>query len=149
MDTSTPPSKRIFVSYAHKDGEWLTQFHTHFKPYVRNAHFDVWADTKLRPSQKWEEIIRTEMESADIGVLLVSPDFLASDFIFDHELPTLLKKKVFWIAVRPSAYKETALNDLQSANDPAKPLALLPPAEQDAAWVEICTRLKEELQNPT
>lgn len=93
-------NKRIFVSYAHKDARWLDDFKEQMKPYVRNLQFHAWTDRDLKPGDKWEEVIGAQMANADIGVLLVTPAFIASDFIFENELPALLQKKVFWIAVR-------------------------------------------------
>ena len=118
------------------------------KPYVRNLQFHAWTDRDLKPGDKWEEVIGAQMANADIGVLLVTPAFLASDFIFENELPALLQKKVFWIAVRASSYRETPLAALQCANDPARPLAEMK-ANRDAEWVAICIKLKAALADPS
>ena len=141
-------SKRIFVSYAHKDARWLEDFKEQMKPYVRSLQFHAWTDRDLKPGDKWEEVIGAQMANADIGVLLVTPAFLASDFIFENELPALLQKKVFWISVRASSYRETPLAALQCANDPDKPLAAMK-ANRGSEWVSICRKLKEALADPS
>ena len=74
----------------------------------------------------------------------MSPDFLNSDFIHEHELGPLLKKaeqggvKILWIPVRGSAYKQTPLKHYQALLDPSKPLAAMAKARRDQAWVNIC-----------
>jgi hypothetical protein len=60
-------------------------------PLVRNEIVDVWYDTKIKPSDKWREEIRKAMETASVAVMLVSDNFLASDFINKQELPYFLQ----------------------------------------------------------
>jgi hypothetical protein len=96
------------------------------------------------------EEINAALASAKIAVLLVTKDFLASEFIHEHELGPLLKQaalagtKIYWILLRACAWKETPLKDYQALTPPAKPLAEMK-AERDRAWVHICEQLKKAM----
>ena len=85
--------------------------------------------------------------------MMVSPDFLASDFIHEHELGPLLKEaeqggvRILWIPIRACSYKETPLKTYQAVSDPDKPLAAQTKAKRDAAWVKICEQVNKAL-NP-
>jgi hypothetical protein len=82
---------------------------------------------------------------------LVTPDFLASDFIYEHELGPSLKEaeqggvKVLWVPVRTSAYKQTALKNYQAALSPDTPLAAMTMAKRDRAWLTICEVIQSVL----
>src|SRR5512135_1723984 len=133
---ATPP--KIFVSYSHKDKVWLDRLQEQFAPLARGALLVAWDDTKIAPGTKWREEIARAIDEADIAVLLVSPGFLASDFIAQHELKPLLgNKRVFWVAVRASVYGMTDIAQYQVVNDPAKPLESLHRADRSLALVEI------------
>jgi len=103
----------------------------------------AWDDTRIRPSADWEEEIKRALSVTKIAVCLVSSDFIASDFIYQHELPYLLKAadakevKVIPIAVRFSAWKTTPLKSIQWANEPDKPLNDLDEADREEALVKI------------
>ena len=80
--------------------------------------------------------------------MLVSPDFLASDFIAENELPKLLaaaKRKdltILRIFLKPCLYKETKIKDYQAAHNISRPLAKLRGTARDTALVEICLKIK-------
>jgi hypothetical protein len=78
---------RVFVSYNHRDRIWLERLQVHLKPLVRQNAIDLWDDTRLRPGTNWREDIQQAVASAQIAILLISADFLASDFIDTDELP--------------------------------------------------------------
>jgi len=142
---------QVFICYSHKDERWLNDLQTHLKPYVRNGSVTAWSDKKIAPGSKWFPEIEAALNSAKVAVLLVTPNFLASDFIHEHELGPLLKKaeqdkvRIIWIPVRACSYKETPLKDYQAVIDPGKPLANMK-AERDKAWVEICKEIKNSAQ---
>lgn len=137
---------KVFISYSHKDGRWLEEFQTHLKPLMRGALIDAWADSRLVPGSNWAEEIRRAIDAADLGVLLVTAHFLASDYIAQHELPPLLaKSKVFWIAISPSNYGVMDLASKQCANDPGRPLSTLKRSARDREWVKLCQKLQEAL----
>ena len=146
-----PPQVRdhVFISYSHKDIKWLEKLQTELTPMKREGKLKVWADTDIEAGTKWHEEISKALANAKVAVLLVTPDFLASDFIAKHELPPLLEAAekdglvILWIAVRPSSYKETEIERYQAANEPSKPLASLTRVKQDAVLVQIGQKIKK------
>lgn len=136
----------IFVSYSHADRDWLSRLRTHLAPYVRGEKLDLWDDTKITAGADWAAEINRAMADARVAVFLVSPDFLASDYVAQVELPALLSRAekdltVFWIPIRASAYDATPLKNFQAAHYPSRPLATLSKPKQDEALVAIARRI--------
>jgi hypothetical protein len=83
---------------------------------------------------------------------VVTHEFLASDFIHEHELGPLLKEaqqggvRILWVPVRDSPYKKTALQDYQAVLDPEKALAKMKGAERAQAWVRICEEIEKAVK---
>jgi len=136
----------IFISYSHEDHEWLRRLKVHLKPYERRA-LAVWDDQRIRSGANWRDEIRHALERTRIAVLLVSPDFLASDFIAKHELPKLLGvekvRRVVWIPVRPSSFEATEIGKYQAAFDPRTTLAEMEDAQADRALVGVAAQIVE------
>jgi len=143
------PRDQVFISYSHNDKKWREELEKHLKPYLRNRTITSWSDQQIRAGSQWEAEIESALTNSGIAVLLVTPDFLNSDFIHEKELGPLLKRpdqggvKILWMPIRSSAYKQTPLKNYQAIIDPAKPLAEMPRAKRDRAWVEICEKIKE------
>jgi internalin A len=133
----------VFISYSHLDKKWLDMLLTMLKPLFRSTDMFLLADTSILRGSIWREDAMRAIDRALVVVLLVTPDFLASDFIHEHELPPLLKAaaeggaKILWVPVRASSYKHTPLNNYQAVLDPSRPLASMSAAERDQALVRI------------
>jgi hypothetical protein len=84
----------VFISYSHKDKKWCDLFKTMSKPLERYVGLTFWSDADIEPGRKWPEKIHAALESATVAVLLVSANFLASDFIADVELHHQLNRSI-------------------------------------------------------
>jgi len=77
---------RVFISYAHRNEEHMDFLRAHLKLAERQRLITVWHDRLLRDGEHWNPQILDELNKADIIVLLVTAQFFASDYIYDHEL---------------------------------------------------------------
>jgi hypothetical protein len=99
----------VFISYSHKDRQFLNELLEHLRPYVRSTSLSVWSDQQLQPGSQWFDDIRKALRGTKVGVFLVSKAFLASDFIHTYEFSPLLKSAehgavtLLWIPVRASS----------------------------------------------
>ena len=144
---------RIVLSYSRKDDKWRKKLLVVLKPLVDSSKMTVWDDTQIKPGAEWEKEIRKDMAAAKIALLLVSPDFLASDFITKHELPLLRRAarkktlRIMWIALRPSAYQQAQLSRYQAVNNPQKPLALYEGGKLDRELEKRRQNIEDALDN--
>lgn len=148
LEIETYRRDQVFISYSHKDKKWLERLRVMLKPLVRNGSVNVWDDTNIQPGSLWKEEITNALDRAKVAVLLVGPDFLASDFIVEDELPELLDNadvSVLWVALSACLYKETEIAKYQAINNPSKPLDRLSEAEQNDVLVRICEQIKQEI----
>lgn len=145
-------SSPIFISYSHKDKKWLDLLQTYLKPFVRGKQIIPWDDRQIQPGTDWRNAIKNALAAADVAVLLVSQDFLASDFIDKNELPPILEAAVQrglvinWIVVRSCSYENSPLERYQSLGNPKEPLAMLQKPEREAELVKMCGQIASSLK---
>jgi pimeloyl-ACP methyl ester carboxylesterase len=139
---------RIFVSYSHRNRDWLERLQIMMSPYLRSGELDAWDDTRIKAGQNWLDEINRALKSCKVAVLLVSAELLASEFVLKQELPVILdaarrgEVKLLWIYLSPALYELTPIKDYQAAYDPARPLAALSVVEQDDALKRVAIRIK-------
>jgi len=147
-------SKQIFISYSHKDTVWLERFQLNLKPCLRGSELLLWDDTKIEAGSDWNEEINKALASSTVAVLLVTANFLASDFIINDELAFLLQAakeknvKVVPVAVSYSAWEKTPLKNIQWANKPDRPLSELSKADREKELVRICELVTSDFAGP-
>jgi TIR domain len=119
---------KMFVSYSHGDQKWLERLVINLKPLERAKAIDVWSDQRLEPGRIWKDEIQRALDSARIAVLLVTPNFMGSDFIAEHELPTLLAAAskggclILVIHVSTAFLDNVPLGEFQAIPPPTRPL---------------------------
>ena len=147
---TNPKSARtkIFVSYSHKDIAYLNKLHIHLARFKQQGL--IWDDTEIRPGAKWHEQIEQALAATKIAILLVSADFLASNFIANEELPNLLKAAesegtiILSLILSPCVY-EDVLGDFQTVNPNARPLIAMDETQQEQTWVKLHVTVKQYL----
>jgi internalin A len=146
------PRTGVFISYSRNDKRYLEELHAQLAFYVRSGLVNAWDDTKILPGVKWHDEIDKAIQAAKVAILLVSADFLASDFIARKELPPLLKAAahegttILCVILRPCVFSDTELAQYQTVNAPSNPLSTMSRGKRDAVWREVATRVKDILQ---
>ena len=135
---------KVFISYSHADKSWFKRLSVHLRPLVRDQSIDVWADTQIAPGSEWRVEIKKAIDSASVAVLLVSADFLASDFIVRDELPPLLNAAkqdgvtILPVILSQSQFEKTeSLSQFQAVNGLTKPLNRMPKGRQEEVWDKV------------
>jgi WD40 repeat protein len=136
----------------HIDRKYLELLKVHLEPYVRSGQVEIWDDTKIQAGMDWSEAIRRALASAKVAILLISADYLASDFIALDELPPLLTAAqqegtvILPIILKPCAFKYTELANFQTVNIPSRPLAKMPLFEREKLLATVAQYTSEALR---
>ena len=130
----------VFISYSHKDAEWRKQLKRRLlERGLSKSNVDLWDDTRISAGAEWRKEIVKALAKANVAILLVSDNFLQSDFITKDELLPLLEKDglmVLWMRInsintspsKQTAFTQTALEKLkkyQALHDITSPLNLV------------------------
>lgn len=157
--TTSPQDKTnslsVFISYSHNDTVFLKRLQVHLKQLEREGRVDRWDDTRIKSGQDWKAEIKTALSKAGVAVLLLSADFLASDFIDSDEMPEILAAAeangltVLPVIVKPCRFtRDKRISKFQAVNDPSKPLINQTEGEQETVWVSLANRIEELLADP-
>lgn len=156
QETAKPASPieqpKLFISYSHVDSACIDRLLVHLKPLERSNTVVCWSDRRIRTGDKWRTELEKNLDEAVIAILLISADFLASDFIVNNELPPLLVKadakglRILPVILKPCGFRrDPILSSFQSANDPAVPLLGLTEIEQEAIYDKIAEEVAREV----
>src|SRR5262245_16196819 len=151
---ASPTRDKVFISYSHRDQPWLERLQIMMKPLIRSGAVVPWADTMIGTGADWREQIQTALRTARVGVTLVSPNFLASDFIAEVELPALLTAaaeegvQVCWILLSACLHETSGLSRFQAAHDISRPLDSLSPAELNETLATIAREINRLVTTP-
>ncbi len=145
--------KTVFVSYSHADTAFLERLKIHLRPFEKRGLIDLWSDTKIKTGEKWKEKIEKALEKSAIAILMISADFLASDFIIDNELPPLLKsaeqkgKLILPVILKPCRFtRDENLSKFQSINDPKIPLSKMDENGKEEIFVQIADYIDDSIK---
>ena len=140
-------SLKIFLAYARKDAEYMRELKKHFAPLERNNNISIWCDSDIEAGENWEQSIKTALHNADIVLLLVSADAIASNYFYNEELPKALNRenkqeaKVIPIIIRPCNWELTSFKNLQALPFGGKPISTW--GNHDLAYNEIVSSINQ------
>jgi hypothetical protein len=144
--------RKVLISYSHSDIKWLNRLRVHLAPIEREGAIDLWDDTRIAAGQQWKEPIRDALERARVVVLLISANFLASDFLVEGELPVLLAHAevsgttIIPVILSSSAFTYSAFGMFQSINSPDRPISDMEFAEQERIFAKVAQTIIEQFR---
>jgi hypothetical protein len=139
---------RLFYSYSSADEEYRKRLETSLVMLKRFEGLMGWHFRKIIAGEEWDKEIKGELEKADIILLLISPDFLVSDYCFDIEVKRAIEKheegsaSVVPVILRQCDWKheKSPIKILQGVPENGIPISLWP--DQDVAYQDITEKLK-------
>jgi TIR domain len=151
MPERTPVN--VFLCYAPQDEELRGELETHLALLKRQGYVRSWSARRIGAGEEWRGAIDRHLEEAEVILLLVSADFLASDYLYDVELRRALERhrtertKVISILLRPYdyAFKDSPLAEIEVVL-PRNGVAVTSWPSHDAAFAEIAQELRLLLQ---
>lgn len=123
----------------------------HLTPLKRSSRISVWNDKEIEGGDNWDEAIKEELRNADMILLLVSSDFISSNYIWETELKSALDRskkglsKVIPIFLRECVIKDMPFAGLQGYIDPKKPVTSFSEREEDWVFTTIVTGISNDI----
>jgi hypothetical protein len=150
MPTLQPPVAgipKLFYSYAHEDEVLRDKLATHLKILQRQKKIEVWYDREIGAGAEWEAEVKHHLENDDIILLLISPDFIASDFCYDIEMQRAIERHdagkavVIPVILRPTDWGGAPFSKLQALPKDGKPVTRW--SDQDEAFTNIAEGVRK------
>lgn len=147
----SPEPVEVFYSYAHKDEELRNELDIHLATLKREKVIRGWHDRGIVAGQEWGGEIDEHLKAADIILLLVSPDFLASDYCNDIEVEQAMKRheadeaRVIPIILRPSDWTRATFSKLQALPKNAKPITRW--EDRDEAFLNVAEGIRKAAED--
>ena len=138
---------QLFYSYSHEDEHYRQQLEKHLKLLQRQGIIDGWHDRNIESGAVWEADLKAHLDSAQIILLLISPDFLFSDYCYDIEMKQALARhatgnaRVIPISLRPTDNQDAPFMKLQGLPTGFKPITEC--ANEDRAFVNIAEGIRK------
>lgn len=165
LDSTTPQKVRIgvmavkiFFCYAHEDEPLLNKLKAHLRPLQQAGLIDVWHDRDISAGTEWEQDIRKHLNEANIILLLISPNFMDSDYCYGIEMKRAVQRherreaRVIPVILRYVLWGVTPISKLQALPTDAKPILSREWYDPDEAFFNVAEsiqKLVKELNMPS
>jgi tetratricopeptide (TPR) repeat protein len=142
---------RIFCCYARADQAYLLALRNHLMPLQRTGLLTTHADIDISPGENWQQKIRSYLNTAHIILLLVSPDFLASDYCWSSEMTRALERHnegsayVIPLILRSCYWANMPFSTIQALPTNTQPITTWP--NQDDAFLDVVNGIRRAIEN--
>lgn len=146
MEKNSPQSLVLFYCYARKDRTLRDELDIHLSGLRRSGLITTWYDGVISPGAPWEQDIATHLNTAHIIILLVSPDFIHSDYCYRKEMKRAIDRheageaRVIPVLLRPTDWHDAPFNSLQVLPSDAEFITLWP--NKDAAFTNVAQGIR-------
>lgn len=144
---------QVFLCYAREDEKLLDQLRKHLKALQRQQYIEPWYDRNISAGSNWEKDIDEHLATADIILLLVSPDFMASDYCYGVEVERAMDRHnkgeaiVIPVILRHTHWKGALFGDLQALPEDAKPIYGPDYPYLDKGFLEVIEGILESIRH--
>lgn len=142
---------KIFLSYTHVDEQFCDMLQKHLAALKHQGLIETWHDRRIRAGDEFDNVIDRQLNEAQVILLLVSADFIASRYCYEIEMARALERhrageaRVIPVILRPCDWKETPFGKLMAAPKDGKPIKAWP--DIDEAFLDVVQRIKEVLSD--
>jgi hypothetical protein len=141
----------VVFSYAHADEGLRNELEKHLSPLKRMGRIETWHDRRIVPGEEFEAQIDQHFAQADIVLLLISPDFIASDYCYQIEMSNAVQRHdrgeavVIPVILRPCAWHSLPFGKIMAATLDGKPITQF--TSVDEGFVQVVDAVSRALDN--
>lgn len=149
--TASLPSFSVFISYSHKDEDLRKELDIHLANLKRQGRIQAWHDRAIEAGNEWEVEISQQLEAAEVILLLISPQFIASNFCYEREMYRAMQRheegtaRVVPIILKPCDWKDMPFSKLQALPKDAKPITKWD--NQDEAFLNVVEGIRRAVES--
>jgi hypothetical protein len=142
---------KLFYCYAHEDKSFLDELEKHLSNLKRQYHITTWQDQVILPGENWEQEIHSQLQTADLILLLVSPDFMASDYCYSKEMTIALERerngmcRVIPVILRHIDWIDSPFSHLQKLPADDRPITSW--SNRDEAFWDVAVGIRAVVKN--
>ncbi len=152
MSMTQEPTKalELFYSYAHADERWCKRLEIHLSNLQRQGFIVAWHDRNISAGTTWASEIDSHLNTAQIILLLISPDFIASDYCYSIEMKRAMERhqagdvRVIPVILRPTDWEGTPFKQLQALPTNARPVTRW--QNRDDALLDVVNGIREAVK---
>ena len=141
----------LFISYSHKDQDLRVELEKHLSILKRLGVIETWNDRNIAAGSEWQGAIDENLRSAQVVLLLVSPDFMASDYCYDMEVKCAMERhnagnaRVIPVILRTVMWDQAPFAKLQALPRDGKPIRSWP--DLDAAFDDVARGIRAAVES--